>query len=196
MPVGRAVGIESPDLGPKFVGRGEAVAQAFVDGASELALYASQAFKDNENALDAECEAVAVSRRVVRPLLPVFGEHTREARAWPEVLGDRIEAGNITHVTEALSFLKPRRAQTRKLIEDLKGYLDNNRDRMKYPEYRRRGLRISSAAVESANFHVTGTRLKLQGMRWSAEGAAQMAVLRADLFNGRWEARTRQLLAA
>ncbi|MBW2736480.1 MAG: ISKra4 family transposase [Deltaproteobacteria bacterium] len=137
-----------------------------------------------------------VKRRIFEVAHAVFGEHTREARAWAEVQGDRIEAGNITHVIEALSFLAPRRAQTRKLIADLKGYLDNNRDRMKYPEYRRRGLRISSAAVESANFHVTGTRLKLQGMRWSAEGAAQMAVLRADLFNGRWEARTRQLLAA
>ncbi len=67
--------------------------------------------------------------------------------------------------------------------------------RMKYHEYRARGLRVSSAAVESANFHVSGTRLKLQGRRWSAEGAAQMAVLRTDLFNGQWEERTRRLLA-
>ena len=86
--------------------------------------------------------------------------------------------------------------QTRKLVDDLAGDLSDNLDRMKYPEYRDRRLRISSAAVESANFHVTGTRLKLQGMRWSAEGAAQMAVLRADLFNGHWEKRTRRLLAA
>ena len=67
---------------------------------------------------------------------------------------------------------------------------------MDYPAYRARGLRISSGAVESANYHVTGTRLKLQGMRWSEEGAGHMAMLRADLFNGRWEARTKQLLAA
>ena len=87
--------------------------------------------------------------------------------------------------------------------------------------YRARGLRVSSGTVESANFHVTGARLKLQGMRWSADGAAQMAALRADLFtarglassavlvvltvlakartawvNGVWERRTRQGLAA
>ncbi len=66
-----------------------------------------------------------------------------------------------------------------------------------YPAYRARVLRISSGAVESANYyHVTGTRLKLQGMRWSAEGAGHMALLRADLFNGQWQARTKQLLAA
>jgi hypothetical protein len=33
-------------------------------------------------------------------------------------------------------------------------------------------------------------------MRWSAQGAGEMAALRADLFNSRWEARTRQILAA
>ncbi len=137
-----------------------------------------------------------VKRRIFEVAHAVFGEHTAEARAWAEAQGDRIEAGNIAHVIQALRFLKPRRLKTRKLVEDLEGYLDNNRDRINYPEYRRRGLRISSAAVESANFHVTGNRLKLQGMRWSAEGAAQMAVLRADLFNGQWERRTRRLLAA
>jgi hypothetical protein len=136
-----------------------------------------------------------VKHRIFEVANAVFGERTPEAHAWAETQGDRVEAGNSAHVVQALSFLKPRRKATRKLIEDLRGYLTNNRDRMKYPEYRARGLRVSSAAVESANFHVTGTRLKLQGMRWSAEGAAQMAALRADLFNGRWERRTRQLLA-
>lgn len=135
-----------------------------------------------------------VKHRIFEVAYAVFGERTPEARSWAEAQGDRIENGNAAHVIEALTFLKPTRKETRKLVDDLKGYLRNNRDRMKYPEYRTKGLRISSAAVESANFHVTGTRLKLQGMRWSVEGAAQMAVLRADLFNGCWEQRTRRLL--
>jgi len=137
-----------------------------------------------------------VKRRIFEVAYGVFGERTPAARRWAEAQGDRIEAGEVMHVLQALKFLKPRGEQTRKLIADLKGYLKNNRDRMHYPAYKARGLRISSAAVESANFHVTGTRLKLQGMRWSAEGASKMAVLRADLFNGRWEQRTRRLLAA
>jgi hypothetical protein len=137
-----------------------------------------------------------VKHRIFEVAHAVFGEHSPEARKWAEAQGDRIETGNARHVIEALSFLKPRGKQTRKLVDDLSGYLTNNLDRMKYPEYREQGLRISSAAVESANFHVSGTRLKLQGMRWSADGAAQMAVLRTDLFNDRWEERTRRLLAA
>ncbi len=137
-----------------------------------------------------------VKHRIFEVAHTVFGEHSPEARKWAEAQGDRVEAGNVRCVIEALSFLKPRDKQKRKHVDDLSGYLTKNVGRMKYPEYRAQGLRFSSAAVESANFHVSGTRLKLQGMRWSAEGAAQMAVLRTDLFNDRWEARTRRLLAA
>ena len=99
-------------------------------------------------------------------------------------------------VIDALRFVEPPTADAAKMVDELKTYLRNNLDRMDYAAYRALGLRISSAAVESANFHVTGQRLKCQGMRWDEQGARQMAALRADLFNGRWETRTKQLLAA
>lgn len=126
----------------------------------------------------------------------LYGEKTPQARSWAEMQCRRIEEGCAKDVIDALRFLKPARRETRELVEKLANFLDNNLDRMDYPTYRARGLRVSSGAVESANYHVTGTRVKLQGMRWSAEGAGQMAALRADLFNGRWEKRTKQLLAA
>ena len=133
-------------------------------------------------------------RRIWEVAHSLYGDHSAEAKRWATVQCERVETGHVGEVIEALRFLKPSRAETRKLVEDLAEYFDKNRGRMDYPAYRAKGFRISSGAVESANFHVTGTRLKLQGMRWSAEGAGQMAALRADLFNGRWEARTRQLL--
>lgn len=126
----------------------------------------------------------------------LYGEHTDAARTWAGVQCDRVETGKAAEVIEALRFLRPSAARVQKLVDELQTYLTNNLDRMDYPAYRARGLRVGSGAVESANFHVTGARLMLQGMRWSPEGAGQMAALRADLFNGRWEGRTKQLLAA
>jgi hypothetical protein len=126
----------------------------------------------------------------------LYGEKTPKARAWAETQCQRIEEGGAQQVITALRFLKPGRRETRVLVEQLAQFLTNNLDRMDYPSYRARGLRVSSGTVESANYHVTGTRLKLQGMRWSAAGAGEMAALRADLFNGRWEKRTKELLAA
>ncbi len=137
-----------------------------------------------------------VKRRIWEVAHSLHGEHTAEARRWAEIQCTRVEDGHVSQVITALGFLRPRRADTQKLVQSLAGWLNNNLDRMNYPTYRARGLRISSAAIESANFHVTGQRLKVQGTRWSEEGAGQMAVLRADLFNGRWEKRTKELLAA
>jgi hypothetical protein len=123
-----------------------------------------------------------------------FGEGTTEARAWADEQNGRIEAGRAADVVNALRFMKPGRRNAAELIDALSTYITNNLDRMDYPTYIDQGFRIGSGAVESANYHVTGARLKLQGMRWSVSGAAEMASLRADLFNDRWEARTRAIL--
>jgi hypothetical protein len=99
-------------------------------------------------------------------------------------------------VIESLRFLTRGHRKAREQIESLQTYLRNNQDRMDYPRYRAMGLRVGSGAVESANYHVTGARLKLPGMRWSEVGAAQMARWRADLFNGVRQDRSRQILEA
>jgi hypothetical protein len=65
-------------------------------------------------------------------------------------------------------------------------YYTNNKDRMRYPEYRARGLQIGSGTVESGCKHVIGARLKGSGMRWSVEGARAVAKVRAELKSGRW----------
>ncbi len=137
-----------------------------------------------------------VKKRIWEVANAAHGERTPAARRWATAQNDRIEMGKGRNVIQALRFLKPKNKKTKELIESLKTYLSNNLDRMKYPDYRKRGLRVGSGAIESANFHVTGARLKLQGMRWSAQGATDMAALRADLFNNRWETRTRRILAA
>lgn len=125
----------------------------------------------------------------------VFGD-TPTGRQWRDQQKLDIEQGRVQHVIDRLRFLRPTGTDAAKKVAELITYLENNQDRMDYPEFRRRGLRISTAAVESANYHVTGARLKAQGMRWAEEGGAEMARLRADLFNDTWEARTRQALAA
>jgi hypothetical protein len=125
----------------------------------------------------------------------LYGERTTKARQWATTQCDRVEDGQARQVIRSLKFLRPKSGRVKEKVDALATYFTNNLDRMNYPEYRRRGLRVGSGAVESANLHLTGTRLKLQGMRWSAEGAADMALLRADLFNGRWETRTRRALA-
>jgi hypothetical protein len=66
-----------------------------------------------------------------------------------------------------------------KVVAKALGYLQRNKDRMRYAEYRKQGLPIVSSYVESAvkqfNYRVKGTE-KL----WREEGAEEMLQLRAD----------------
>ncbi|HHY99020.1 MAG TPA: ISKra4 family transposase [Firmicutes bacterium] len=71
--------------------------------------------------------------------------------------------------------------------DKLMKYLQDNRDRMRYDEYRAKGYHIGSGVVESACKHVVQMRHKRSGMRWSASGAQEVLNLRVFLLNGRWD---------
>jgi hypothetical protein len=57
-------------------------------------------------------------------------------------------------------------------------YVENNRERMKYPEYRRQGLPISSAPVESA-IKQLNRRVKGSEKFWLKAGAEAVLQVRA-----------------
>lgn len=117
---------------------------------------------------------------------------TQKAKMWKEV----IEQGHVSMLIADFKTMHDKRPNVQKIIDELVVYFENNKDRMDYPSYKVRGLRYTSGIVESANFHMTGARLKQQGMRWNEKGAREMAHLRADYCNETWPERTRQLLAA
>lgn len=131
-----------------------------------------------------------VVMRIREMLRAVCGDGSAEYNRLTEVWCGAIRLG---HVAFVIGDLKPL-ATKHEIAASLLGYFKNHEDRMKYDHYEAQGLDISSAPVESANYHLTGARLKQQGMRWSRKGANEMAVLRADLCNDVWRARTRQLL--
>lgn len=120
----------------------------------------------------------------------------KQRKRWARLQCERVEEGRVEVVLDTLDRLRRKRSRVPGCLEELHTYFTNNRDRMDYAEYRRQGLRISTANVESANYHMTGDRLKKQGMRWSRQGAANLSVLRADLFNGGWRQRTREYVRA
>lgn len=63
-------------------------------------------------------------------------------------------------------------------------YLTNNRDRMKYKTYRKKGYLIGSGAIESAVSTIVQQRCKLRGQRWN-EGAQPVLNLRAMYYSGK-----------
>jgi hypothetical protein len=66
----------------------------------------------------------------------------------------------------------------RRVLAETLGYLRNNRDKMNYPEYRRLGLPVSSAPVESV-IKQLNRRLKGTDKFWERDGAEAVLQLRA-----------------
>jgi hypothetical protein len=66
----------------------------------------------------------------------------------------------------------------RKVVAEARGYVENNRSRMEYPEYRRLGLPISSAPVESVIKQVN-RRMKGTEKFWLEGGAEAILQVRA-----------------
>jgi hypothetical protein len=67
----------------------------------------------------------------------------------------------------------------RKLVSESLRYLTNNADRMKYDQYRSKGLPIMTSAVESA-IKMINKRVKGSEKFWSGPGAEAILQLRAD----------------
>jgi len=75
--------------------------------------------------------------------------------------------------------------EPKKTIREAWTYFSNNRERMRYDQYRQRGLFIGSGTVESACKRLIGARLKQSGMRWSREGAQAVLQVRALFLSDR-----------
>ena len=71
-------------------------------------------------------------------------------------------------------------------LGQLQHYVFGNRHRMRYPQFRARGLCISSGVVEAGCKQI-GARLKRAGMRWTIAGANAIVALRCCLLSGRFE---------
>ena len=66
-------------------------------------------------------------------------------------------------------------------------YFENNRERMRYADYRKQGLFVGSGVVEAGCKSLIGHRLKQSGMEWSVRGANAITSLRCMMKSGRLE---------
>jgi len=72
-------------------------------------------------------------------------------------------------------------------------YLDKNKERMRYAEFRAQGLFVGSGVVEAGCKTIIGQRLKQSGMEWTVRGANAIIALRCVMKSNRledyWESR-------
>ncbi len=122
----------------------------------------------------------------------LFDKSTKEANAWYDRYADKLldEDDGAVRVLRSMDY----HAQTQRLsparrlsLNRQRIYFVNNSARMRYAEFRRRGLPIGSGPVEAACKSLIKTRLCRSGMRWSKEGGQAVLTLRTYVKSNRWD---------
>ncbi len=102
---------------------------------------------------------------------------------------DWLETGQIEKLVAALRKLADasRSPEVDKAIVNEAEYFHGNRDRMRYPDFRKKNLFVGSGVIEAGCKTVIGSRLKQSGMFWTVRGANAIIALRCCCRSGKFE---------
>ena len=112
-----------------------------------------------------------------------FPGDTSQKDKWCEKQKELLLASDVSTVLYNISSAKAGEKDKKKITT----YYQNNKERMKYKQYRNLGCGIvGSGAIESAHRTVIQKRMKQSGQRWSTNGAKNMLRLRVISMNKQW----------
>jgi hypothetical protein len=126
----------------------------------------------------------------------IYGAGSDLGKQWARERHDELDAGDTEAILSALRGHSPNDDEARKCVD----YIEGNRERMRYAEFRAAGLCTSTGVVEAGCKTAIGTRCKRAGMHWTVAGADAIIALRCCKLSGRfedfWERRAQQRVAA
>ena len=113
----------------------------------------------------------------------IYGPTSERSRQWGRQRHDELDEGRLDALLHALRTHAAAHDEARKCVD----YAERNRHRMRYPEFRAKGLCTSTGVVEAGCKVAIGTRLKRAGMHWTVRGANAIIALRCAKLSGRFE---------
>jgi len=150
------------------------------DGATWIRNMCNEIFPDAIQILD----LYHLKENIYRYAKYLYKDDPLKYTPWAEQVIDKIETGKAE---EALNMIPEVTGKLPAGVVNLSTYIENNRDKINYSDYKDKGFFVGSGAIESANKTVVQRRLKQSGMRWSVEGAQCMVTLRAKDESGLWD---------
>lgn len=90
--------------------------------------------------------------------------------------------GGLKQIVSKRKLSKGRKYRLNKVI----GYLERNKEHMRYDQCLEKGYPIGSGVIEGACRNLINDRLELTGMRWILQGAESVIRLRAVFINKDW----------
>ncbi len=119
----------------------------------------------------------------------IFANHVKrgakQKKQFADELCDLIDKGSVDKL---LALLEPYKDQKMPQgVINLYHYIENNKDHMNYPEYRKKGYFVGSGAMESANIYMMQDRMKLPGQKWNRLTGQGMLSLKSKYAAHKWE---------
>ena len=99
-----------------------------------------------------------------------------------------LDEGNIEKILcQARKMLSKKQSDTlQKIVTELH-YLEDNKTRMRYADFRKQGLFVGSGVIEAGCKSIIAARLKQSGMEWTVKGANAIIALRCSMLSNRFE---------
>ena len=125
----------------------------------------------------------------------LFPTNEGKRNRWANRLVNKLDQGKVEAVVKVLRQFPPPDEKLACLLRKEANYFERNRDKMRYPSFRRQGLFVGSGVIEAGCRTIIGSRLKRSGMFWTVRGANAIIALRccrlSHYFDDYWENRSR-----
>ncbi len=117
----------------------------------------------------------------------LFATDDRQRKRWATGLQKKLDAGKVESLVKQLRSFSAPSPDTAELLRVEAEYFERNRERMRYPAFRRQKLFVGSGVIEAACRTVIAKRLKQSGMFWTVRGANAIIALRCCRLNRDFE---------
>jgi hypothetical protein len=116
----------------------------------------------------------------------LYANNSPGQKRWVMVRKDKLDDGKIERLVASLRSLEASHPGLAGDIRTEANYFESNKERMRYPQFRKQGLFVGSGVIEAGCKTVLG-RLKRSGMFWTLRGANAIIALRCSQLSGKFE---------
>ena len=135
-----------------------------------------------------------VREHIVELCRQLFDRNIRQLNRYKDHWWEYLDEGNIEKIIQEAQSRLPRDTKAAKDARKEIAYLEKNKERMRYGQFKAEGFFLGSGVVEAGCKSVIRQRMKQSGMEWSVRGANAIIALRCMEASGRtedyWEQRT------
>jgi hypothetical protein len=116
----------------------------------------------------------------------LYADDVPTQRRWVMVKQNKLDNGQIERIVASLRLLERFHLGLAETLQREANYFEQNKERMRYPKFRKQGFFVGSGVIEAGCKTIIG-RLKQSGMFWTVRGANAIIALRCCQLSGKFE---------